>query len=88
MPAGLAGLFNREGTKQIWDGADSTLLAFSMSPREDTPSDIWLAEPVAGAQPRQLIRSPGADTKPAISPLDRLSVGRLRTCGSLSGYMP
>ena len=48
--------------------ADAKLLAFSMSPRESTPSDIWLVEPVAGAQPRQLISSPGADTKPTISP--------------------
>ena len=48
--------------------ADGKLLAFSMSPREGTPSDLWLVEPVAGAQPRALISSPGADTKPAISP--------------------
>jgi len=47
---------------------DAKLLAFSMSPREGTPSDIWLVEPVAGAQPRALVSSPGADTKPAISP--------------------
>jgi Tol biopolymer transport system component len=47
--------------------ADAKLLAFSMSPREGTPSDIWLVEPIAGAHPRALISSPGADTKPAIS---------------------
>jgi serine/threonine-protein kinase len=47
---------------------DAKLLAFSMSPREGTPSDIWLVEPVAGAKPRPLVSSPGADTKPAISP--------------------
>jgi len=39
-----------------------------MSPREGTPNDIWLVEPLAGAQPRPLVSSPGADTKPAISP--------------------
>ena len=39
-----------------------------MSPREGTPNDIWLVEPLAGAQPRALVSSPGADTKPAISP--------------------
>ncbi len=48
--------------------ADAKLLAFSMSPREGTPSDIWLVEPLAGARPRALVSSPGADTKPAISP--------------------
>ena len=48
--------------------ADAKLLAFSMSPREGTPNDIWLVEPLAGAQPRALVSSPGADTKPAISP--------------------
>jgi Tol biopolymer transport system component len=46
---------------------DAKLLTFSMSPREGTPSDIWLVEPVAGAQPRTLVSSPGSDTKPAIS---------------------
>ena len=47
---------------------DAKLLAFSMSSREGTPNDIWLVEPRAGAQPRPLVSSPGADTKPAISP--------------------
>jgi serine/threonine protein kinase/Tol biopolymer transport system component len=48
--------------------ADGRLLAFSMSPREGTPNDIWLVEPLAEAHPRALVSSPGADTKPALSP--------------------
>jgi Tol biopolymer transport system component/tRNA A-37 threonylcarbamoyl transferase component Bud32 len=48
--------------------ADARLIAFSMAPREGTPSDIWLVEPQPGAKPRVLVSSPGADTKPAISP--------------------
>jgi Tol biopolymer transport system component len=57
-------------TDLAWS-ADARLLAFSTSPREGTPSDIWIVEPVAGAQPRALVSSPGADTKPAISPNGR-----------------
>jgi Tol biopolymer transport system component len=47
---------------------DARLITFCMSPRDGTPSDIWVVEPIAGAQPRALVRSSGADTKPAISP--------------------
>jgi len=48
--------------------SDAKLLAFSMSPREGAPNDIWLVAPQPGAQPVALVSSPGADTKPAISP--------------------
>jgi serine/threonine-protein kinase len=54
-------------TDLSWSG-DAKLITFSMARQEGTPSDIWVAEPVAGAKPRTIVSSPGADTKPAISP--------------------
>ena len=49
--------------------ADARLIAFSMAPREGVPNDVWLVEARVGAPPpRALVSTPGADTKPAISP--------------------
>jgi Tol biopolymer transport system component len=48
--------------------SDGKLIMFSMAAKAGTPSDVWLVEPTAGAKPRQLVATPGADIKPAFSP--------------------
>ncbi|MEZ0268261.1 MAG: hypothetical protein ACAI43_26340, partial [Phycisphaerae bacterium] len=48
--------------------ADGKVITFSMTARQGVPNDIWIVDARAGATPRPLVSTAGADTKPAICP--------------------
>ena len=70
--------------------ADAKLLAFSMSPREGTPNDIWLVEPRSWGSAASVGQFAwrGYQARDFSGwALDRLPVGRLGTSGDLSGHL-